>query len=665
MWESLRYRNWSLRTKFAALLIVASILPSAVTAYISLLSIKKEKISDLERGLIARTEQLSHELDTLHMGYARSLQRVALQPVLAEYCSVDGRGKALAAQRVAGILEAFPKSDQNIRGMAVLGEEGVVEVSTDKLIVGRHYSSRATVVEALRGNALISDIYLSQTHGDNAPTVAYLAPVLGQDGTVRCVIAMWINAQMVWNVLQEAHAKAGPGSFAVLYDQQGVRIGHSFRPELLFRPSGELSAQVRDLFVATARFGPDTEKYLRDVRPFPEQFDQARSPTVAKAVFRGYASATGTWNLGVGSRLRNVQWTVFFMIPETSLLAAVAAATKGYLVLFSLITVCAAGLGFAFAASIVKPILELRSATRRVATGHPDVRVTFTRGDEFGHLAQNFNDMAEEIQTQATHLLESHERVVAHANDLEAANKDLDAFAHSVSHDLRSPLGVVSGFSALLAARHLQPGDEKAARYISRIQSSTKHMSELIEGLLRLSRLGRQPLKKEHLRLSGLVEEVVEQLATEQLLHTDAVRVVTDLPEVLGDRVLLGQVLVNLLSNAAKFTSKVQVPVIEISAISNDSEVVVSISDNGPGFDSAQADRLFKPFQRLHSTDDYAGIGLGLSIVQRIVTRHGGTVWANSTPGKGASFSFSLPTQTLGSNGPEDWPARRGLNIEP
>ena len=227
------------------------------------------------------------------------------------------------------------------------------------------------------------------------------------------------------------------------------------------------------------------------------------------------------------------------------------------------------------------------------------------------------------------------------AAELEAANTELDAFTRSASHDLRTPLNAVIGFSSLLTARYGSKLPEEAQSWLLQIESAGGRMNCLIEDLLRLSYLGKQPLSLTRVDLQALVSEVLDGLRQAQA--TRHVKVLIEaLPQVLGDAGLLQQVFVNLLSNAYKFTRDTADATITVGSKTQDRELVLFVRDNGKGFDMAQAHRLFGAFERLHTAEEFEGTGVGLSIVQRIVQRHGGRTWAIGEPGRGATFSLTL-----------------------
>ena len=238
------------------------------------------------------------------------------------------------------------------------------------------------------------------------------------------------------------------------------------------------------------------------------------------------------------------------------------------------------------------------------------------------------------------------QRQLRDANEsLARANRELEAFTASVSHDLRSPLTTIAGQAGLLELSLPDATDEQKRR-LTRIQSSVKQMSELIEALLVLSRISRQTLHREIVDVTALAESIVQDMRQKDPTRSVEVVIQTNMT-VHGDRRLVGDLFQNLIGNAWKFTSKTGQPRIEIGQSSGGSLATLYIRDNGAGFDMAYEQKLFKPFQRLHGSADFDGSGVGLATVARIVDRHGGRIWAEGKPNAGAVFYFTLPTAPI------------------
>ncbi len=239
-------------------------------------------------------------------------------------------------------------------------------------------------------------------------------------------------------------------------------------------------------------------------------------------------------------------------------------------------------------------------------------------------------------------LLHSQEQLQALVEKLEYANKELESFAYTVSHDLRSPLRSILGFSTILESEHRANLSEDARQLLDRIIQNTRRMGRLIDDLLAFSRVGRQPIQMQVVDMAQIVQQVLADIDAEQ--NQPAIRwVLGEIPSACADPALIRQVWINLITNAVKYSSKSAEPQIEIGSQAGPSGLEYFVRDNGAGFDMRYADKLFGVFQRLHRDEEFPGTGIGLAIVHRILLRHDGRIWAESEIGKGATFYFSLP----------------------
>jgi signal transduction histidine kinase len=235
----------------------------------------------------------------------------------------------------------------------------------------------------------------------------------------------------------------------------------------------------------------------------------------------------------------------------------------------------------------------------------------------------------------------------AQTAQLLAANQELEAFACSVSHDLRAPLRAVDGFARILEEEHAAQLDEAGRRALGIIRDESQRMGRLISDLLEFSRVGRRELRRTEVDMATLVREQFQRLQ-EAGAGRDVEFRVNELPPVQADSALLGQVWSNLLDNALKYTRHTPRAEICIEGSKQGSEIIYSIRDNGAGFDMRHVGKLFGMFQRLHTTSEFEGTGVGLALAQRIIQRHGGRIWAAAQVGRGATFSFSLPAKVQG-----------------
>jgi light-regulated signal transduction histidine kinase (bacteriophytochrome) len=242
-------------------------------------------------------------------------------------------------------------------------------------------------------------------------------------------------------------------------------------------------------------------------------------------------------------------------------------------------------------------------------------------------------------------------RVAQRTAALSQSNDELEAFSYSVSHDLRAPLTAIQGFAALLLRHYTSVLDNSGQHYLQRIVEGSRRMGELIDGLLTLAHITRQPLQRRDVDLAALSSDSLRQLREGDPLRKVHFECTHSL-NVTGDPRLLQALVHNLMDNAWKYTSRTSAARIEVGSLRIGNDVAYFVRDNGVGFDGAQSDRLFQPFRRLHDPKQFRGTGIGLATVARIVRRHGGRIWAEGRPDQGATFYFTLPEasrQTAGS----------------
>lgn len=276
------------------------------------------------------------------------------------------------------------------------------------------------------------------------------------------------------------------------------------------------------------------------------------------------------------------------------------------------------------------------------------MRAKKTGEDELGFLTDSFNEMLEQIQRAQEQIrtlnADLENRVHDRTLELTEANRELEAFTYSVAHDLRAPLRHIAAFAQILEEEVGSDLSGEATDLAKRIRASIQHMAKLVDDLLNLARIGRQELRRQKAELKPIVEEVIASFQSE-IQNRDVEFHIGKLPQAECDPALMHHVFTNLISNAIKYTRPRAKAVIEIDQTSKNGKQVLFIRDNGVGFSMQYADKLFGVFQRLHRADEFEGTGVGLAIVERIIRKHGGKIWAEAEADKGATFYFTLECQ--------------------
>ena len=308
------------------------------------------------------------------------------------------------------------------------------------------------------------------------------------------------------------------------------------------------------------------------------------------------------------------------------------------------------------------PIINLTKILNKVAKENDyTVRVQTSEQNEIGQLYKDFNFMIEEIANKHDELarknaeLENHRGkletiVMERTKELNDYANELEAFSYSVSHDLRAPLRTINGFSTMLLEDYGETLDATGKDTLTRILNSTNRMGDLIDDLLQLSRINQHQIIREPIDLSDISSKIFKEKILEMTNgHRPELKVQTNI-EVRADPTLLGVVMDNLIGNALKYSRHNDSAQIEVGAQQENSSITIYVKDNGVGFDMNYANKLFVPFERLHSPGEYEGTGIGLATVKRIIERHGGKVWAHSELNRGSIFYFQIPSQEARAN---------------
>jgi len=336
--------------------------------------------------------------------------------------------------------------------------------------------------------------------------------------------------------------------------------------------------------------------------------------------------------------IKGSKWLVAVELSQALILEAAGKFLNWMIGIGALLVLAGSLIAWRISRNFTKPLDRLTRAAGSLEAGNYSALndIDIERRDELGELAMSFNSMAVRVHHTQDEL---EKKVQSRTQELEAVNKELEAFSYSVSHDLRAPLRAVSGYAMMLKEDYEEQFDDEAKRITGNILINVKMMGQLIDDLLAFSKLGKREVRKQITNMKELVAAAIAELSPDGKYRLD----IGEMPWCKGDSDLLKQVWINLIGNAVKYSSKCADPQITIGSMEDAAGPVYFVCDNGAGFDSKYADKLFKVFQRLHSHEEFEGTGIGLALVKRILDKHRGQIWAESSPGNGAAFYFRLP----------------------
>ncbi len=544
--------------------------------------------------------------------------------LLARARSAAPPGDTIAGAALSDLLHVVRAAKPDLQELLILAPgSGRILFSTEPRQVGEYRLRDRFFVE---GRTAPSRGPVSPSPTTLEPTLTYSAPIRDSTGELLGVVA----------------GRADLTGFDAIVNQRSRELG-----------SGETYLVDRfHVFISVDRFG--REGYPRGVHT--EGIDAAVEQTEGVGAYLNY---DGVPVIGAYRWLPGLDIALLVEVSEDEAYAPVQRIALE-IALVGLIVALLLGAGTVFLARrVARPIANITDAASELRSGKLGVQTAVATKDEVGTLARTFNEMSSRLLAGRTELArqmdrranaeselralnaELEQRVAYRTLELEAANEELESFAYSVSHDLRAPLRAINGFTELAIESQSATIDANSEHYLSLVRKNATEMGELIDDLLAFSRLSRQQLDRIPLEPGALAEEVREELSREPEA-SDVKWTISPMPSCEADPALMKQVFTNLMANAVKFSRHASDPVIEVGSERLDGQDVYYVRDNGVGFDMAYQHRLFGVFQRLHRAEEYEGTGVGLALVHRIVTRHGGRIWAESTPGHGATFRFTL-----------------------
>lgn len=601
-----RFSLGSLRVR-AIFLVLLAIIPLLGLTLYSYLEQRGAAIAEAQRDVITAAKFVAKIQETLLRDTNQLLQTLTQLP------QVLHRDPAACNLLFARVIE----NHENFTALMAADPNGKVFASAPSTLEALNVGDRPWFKSVIQSrDIVIGKPQLGRISGRYTLPIAF--PVQGPTGQITAVLATGLDLEWLGRFILQTGLPAA--STLLMTDLQGKVMFRYPHPEKFIGRQLPESPLIKAMISRGEGVAEDV-----DLSGVPRLFG-----------FTRFSSPTQDFHVAVG-------------IPQAVAFAGIARALKFnlfYLGLVALLVMAAAW--FSGGLFIVRPIKGLEGVTRQLAAGDLTVRNGPPyRSGELGLLARDFDRMADAIQERDTRLKLAADELNQRLLELNAAYKELESFSYTVAHDLRAPLRGIGGFSRILLEDSGDKLDAEGIRCLNIIQMDINKMGNLIDDLLTLSRLGRREMRFIDLKMEELARAVFAEMQEREPERNLQIHF-HPLPPARGDRDMLRQVLENLLGNALKFTRPKEAAVIEVSGEARREENVYCVRDNGVGFEMEYAAKLFEVFQRLHTETEFEGTGMGLAIVQRIVQRHRGRVWAEGKVGEGAKFCFSLPKEETG-----------------
>ena len=591
----------SIRQQLPLLICLLLILVIALFGSISYLGVRRASMAVGEQRLRSLTEELSSLFQQNGRSLVASTQTLARQDEIVNYFTADTAGvvtgKALEALNKMLIDSMTVRADlRDLQGRLLLaagkgasGGRGLAAESSSRWVTADVTEEFA---KGSRDSNFVGRLYFS---GDSLfyPSIA----------------RVYRGTKPVGYLLRWRPVRTSPKAVVQLSQLLGTKATLYFG-----NSDGSLWTDLLKTVTNTSPAATDLRKPLHYARPDGKV-------------------------IGYTTPIPGTRWLIMVELSEDLVLETANHFLYWMLGIGAALVITGSGIAWVISRSVTRRLDRLMHATAAIAEGDYSSRVPVDRPDEIGKLGASFNTMMTQVRLTQENLEDTVRR---RTEELEAVNKELEAFSYSVSHDLRAPLRAVSGYTMMLKEDYEHSFDDEAKRITGNIVSNVKMMGRLIDDLIGFSRLGKRDVRKQVTDMEDLVEVCVAELLPawpEVSFQMD----IGPLPACMGDSDLLKQVWLNLISNSMKYSARQAEPRIEVGAKSEAGGTVYFVRDNGAGFDMRYADKLFKVFQRLHSQEEFEGTGVGLALVKRIIDKHKGEIWAESSPGKGAVFYFRIP----------------------
>ena len=606
---------WSIKRKLLIFSLCISLIPVLIITTVFYLSARKSIEQQINQKMLAMVDSKILHVEAFLKSVKVRAKDFSSDGYIRDKLDIISQEELLEQEAVIDLISHLKNNkmplDSDIASITILNKAGTVIASTAKSVIGKNYSDHEEFLQIAGKDITLftHNPHLSDDLGINTLEVA--SPIRSmKNGETAGIIINAYNEEIIDKITNRREGMGNSGEIVI-----GHRDGDyiQFINSLKYSSDSSINSKVRL-----------DEKAAEPMRLALE----GKHGTIIGHDYRDINVVAAY------QYIPSIGWGLVAKMDKTEVFAPLTMLRNIAILLGGVSSIAVTVVGIAFSISTSKPINRLTVASERISDGNYDHKVEIDRNDEIGALANSFNNMTSKL----THEISEHKKAEIRLTGL---NTELEAFCYSVSHDLRAPLRGIDGFSRALEEDHADKLNLEGRDYLKRICAASHRMENLITDLLDLSRITRSKMNYKKVDLSALVKNKALELQ-----ETDPERQVEFVIEegrcAEGDTNLLKIAIDNLMNNAWKFTGKHSQARIEFGMSLQDGKSVYFISDNGVGFDMAYADKLFGAFQRLHSLAEFEGTGIGLATVNRIIQRHGGSIWADGEIGRGAKFCFTL-----------------------
>jgi len=606
---------WSIKRKLLIFSLCISLIPVLIITTVFYLSARKSIEQQINQKMLAMVDSKILHVEAFLKSVKVRAKDFSSDGYIRDKLDIISQEELLEQEAVIDLISHLKNNkmplDSDIASITILNKAGTVIASTAKSVIGKNYSDHEEFLQIAGKDITLftHNPHLSDDLGINTLEVA--SPIRSmKNGETAGIIINAYNEEIIDKITNRREGMGNSGEIVI-----GHRDGDyiQFINSLKYSSDSSINSKVRL-----------DEKAAEPMRLALE----GKHGTIIGHDYRDINVVAAY------QYIPSIGWGLVAKMDKTEVFAPLTMLRNIAILLGGVSSIAVTVVGIAFSISTSKPINRLTVASERISDGNYDHKVEIDRNDEIGALANSFNNMTSKL----THEISEHKKAEIRLTGL---NTELEAFCYSVSHDLRAPLRGIDGFSRALEEDHADKLNLEGRDYLKRICAASHRMENLITDLLDLSRITRSKMNYKKVDLSALVKNKALELQ-----ETDSERQVEFVIEEgrcsEGDTNLLKIAIDNLMNNAWKFTGKHSQARIEFGMSLQDGKSVYFISDNGVGFDMAYADKLFGAFQRLHTLAEFEGTGIGLATVNRIIQRHGGSIWADGEIGRGAKFCFTL-----------------------